>query len=347
MVLSAKDYLYWWLTGDARTEPSTAAGYGVYGLKTKAWEDDLAAVWGLAPGQLPALSLDGDAPARCLLPDRAGTLGLEPDLPVHIGAADSVAAVLGTGSICEGTLVLVPGSSTVVLATTALPRLDRKQRYLVTPHALTDWYGLEMDLLATGAGVSWLSRLTGKEEDSLMAAAADVPPGAGGVTFAPYLAGAEQGALWLDGLAGAVSGLLLEHGPAELTRAFLEGVAFELRRCVGVLVDSGWRFGEVIVAGGDVSGRPIMEGVLADVLGRPARRLALDSAAAFGAAVLTGATALSPADAPAIRDVSARLVADVEPDADRAAAYDTLYEAHVRSFPGRARHRPRPSPAAP
>jgi xylulokinase len=36
-VLGAKDYLYWWLTGEYATDPSTASGFGCYGLAAGDW----------------------------------------------------------------------------------------------------------------------------------------------------------------------------------------------------------------------------------------------------------------------------------------------------------------------
>jgi xylulokinase len=58
-VLSAKDYLYLWLTGEAYTDPSTAAGFAAYRLRPAGWADDLLALWGLSPEQVPAVVAPG------------------------------------------------------------------------------------------------------------------------------------------------------------------------------------------------------------------------------------------------------------------------------------------------
>jgi xylulokinase len=341
-VLSAKDYLYLWLTGEAYTDPSTAAGFAAYRLRPAGWADDLLALWGLSPEQVPAVVAPGDAPAG-LRPQRAKAWGIAPGVPVHVGAADSVAAVAGAGGAGPGRLTIVPGSSTVVLASVRRPRLDRTARYLVTPHALDGWYGLEMDLLATGSAVAWLASLVGRDEDELVAQAAAVPAGARGLRFAPYLAGGEQGAIWRDDVAGVVDGLRLDHRPPELMRALLEGVAFEVRRCAEVLGQAGVGAGEVVVAGGTPGTAPMVEIILADVLGRPVRRVAVESAAAVGAALLTGRTALALDDGDAILTVhgASGAVQHLEPDPTRTATYDRLYAGYVATFPGRAR-RPRP-----
>ena len=120
--------------------------------------------------------------------------------------------------------------------------LDGAARYLLSPHVSAGWYAREMDLLATGTGYAWLSRLLGWSAGAVDERAAASAPGAHGVTFAPHLAGGEQGALWDASLRGSVHGLTLQHGAGDLARAFLEGVCFEIRRCVEVLAETSAAF---------------------------------------------------------------------------------------------------------
>ncbi len=66
-----------------------------------------------------------------------------------------------------------------------------------------------MDLLTTGSAFRWLAGLLGAaggDEAALMALAAGVEPGAAGLSFLPYLAPGEQGALWDPELSGACWG---------------------------------------------------------------------------------------------------------------------------------------------
>ena len=62
-------------------------------------------------------------------------------------------------------------------------RLDPATRYLLTPHVLPDWYGREMELLATGTGYRWLSDLFGWTDGTLDQCACNSPPGARGLTL--------------------------------------------------------------------------------------------------------------------------------------------------------------------
>jgi xylulokinase len=334
-ILSAKDYLYLALTGLARTDPSTAAGFGAFDLSTGDWASDLLALWDLGVDQVPPVCPVSHAPAG-LAPGMARRLGLKAGIPVHVGAADSVAAVAGAGGLEEARVTVVAGSSTAIVRASRCRRLDGDARYLVTPHAAPGWYGQETDLLSTGAGMDWLARLCARDVPALVAAAAEVAAGAGGLRFAPYLAGGEQGVLWRGDLSGAMVGLTLGHGAEECMRALLEGIAFEARRCLEVL-EGAAADGEqptLLIAGG--AGPPTLERILASVLGRPVKRVAIHSAAAYGAAILSGATALRAEEPETVRSAHAKVTAHFDPDPAEGRVYATLYRQYVHAFPRRA-----------
>ena len=54
-LLGAKDYLFWWLTGQAATDPSTATGFGAYSLLGGGWDAGLLAAAASLAGPLPDL----------------------------------------------------------------------------------------------------------------------------------------------------------------------------------------------------------------------------------------------------------------------------------------------------
>ena len=55
-------------------------------------------------------------------------------------------------------------------------------------------------------------------------------PGAGGLTFLPFLGFGEQGALWDPSLRGTIAWITLAHTREDGARALLEGIAIEFRR---------------------------------------------------------------------------------------------------------------------
>ena len=322
-LLSAKDYLLQALTGLRMTEPSTAAGYGVYDLGEQRFSEDLCAFWDLAPSLLPEVR-PANSPAGPLSREGARILGLPAGIPVSTGAADSVSASYAMAGLERRVVSLSFGSSAVVLGATQMLQLDPAARFLVTPHVEAGWYGREMDLLASGTGYGWLSSLFGWAEGELDVHAAQSPPGANGLYFPPYLAGGEQGALWNPRLRGALFGLSLGHSRADIARAFLEGVFFEVRRCIDVLAESVPV--ESVRVGGKIVRSPASMQMLADILELPVSEAIERSPAAVGAA--WQAARLVSSRATAIRPVP-RSERAASPDATVAQAYRAVYDAYL------------------
>src|SRR4029077_6816921 len=90
-LLSAKDYLCYVLTGERLTDPSTAAGYGVFDLAAGAFDAGLAERWGVPRSAFPAIR-PAHALAGPLSAAGARLLGLRAGIPVTVGSADSVAS---------------------------------------------------------------------------------------------------------------------------------------------------------------------------------------------------------------------------------------------------------------
>jgi len=325
-ILSAKDYLLAELTGLRMTEPSTAAGYGIYDLHDHRFSDDLSEFWHLPRSLLPPIHA-ANSLAGPLSGAGAALLGLRSGIPVSTGAADSVCASFAMAGLDERVVSISFGSSAVVIGASASPRLDATARCLVTPHVVEGWYGREMDLLATGTGYRWLSDLFAWGDGRIDRYAAHSVPGAHGLFFPPYLAGAEQGALWNPKLQGAILGLTLRHTRNDIARSFLEGVFFEIKRCVEVLAETT-PIESVMVSGNIVKSQTSTQ-MLADILQRAVGTVPDKSPAAIGAALLArrvapGAPASDPAAAPRRAPRVLR-----QPDQANARTYTSLYRHYL------------------
>ena len=287
LILSAKDFIFHALTDLARTDPSTAAGYGLYNLRTKTWDPELCNFWGIPIEQLPPVE---SCSFQVLLSKRGSRLlGCEPSTPVVLGCADSVAGVraLSREKADSHSATVLTGSSTVILKCDTQPRWDKRNRFLVTPLALDGSYGREADLLASGSARNWATAVFGSNHKKpVWERAYNMAPGADGVVFAPFLAGGEQGILWNLSLRGTITGLTLSHDDSHIVRALLEGMCFEIRRCLDVF-DQESPLSSVRLAGWMAEVPPQCQ-LLADILGRPVHAFRLSSASAVGAALLSG-----------------------------------------------------------
>jgi xylulokinase len=321
-VLSAKDYLLFELTGLRLTEPSTAAGYGIYDLQARRFSKDLADFWHLPHALLPRIQA-ANTLAGPLNSAGAALLGLREGLPVGTGAADSVCASFAMAGLDERAVSISFGSSAVVIGASTAPRLDPAARYLLTPHVNDEWYGREMDLLATGTGYRWLSDLFSWAEGDIDRYAAQSVPGAHGLCFPPYLAGGEQGALWNPRLRGALFGLGLRHSRADIARSFLEGVFFEIKRCIEVLAETAPI--DAVMISGNLVHSPRSTQMLADILHRAVGAVPDKSPAAIGAAIL--ARRLVGVEVESDRHTRSRPL--TRPDESSARVYAGLYQQYL------------------
>jgi xylulokinase len=336
-LLGAKDYLFWWLTGHAATDPSTATGFGCFGLEAGDWSPDVLAAaeeaiarhevsggWRL-PAVPPVLAATATRPLRA---DVAARLGC-PQVPVCVGGADSVLGALGLGVRSPGQIAYVAGTSTVILGVTGRAVLDPRHRFLVTPLAEPGRWGLEMDLLATGSALRWLASLLGGglDEAGVIALAAKVDPADAPVVL-PYLSPGEQGALWDPALSGTVAGLTLGHDRRHLARGLVNGIVLESRRCLAVLDETGPFGTDLLVAGGSATA----ESFRADLADATGRRVIMPSGqdtdfSARGAALLAASAEGRPP--PPTGPGPGAMIS--EPDRRHAATWDALWAGHEQT----------------
>ncbi|BBY58319.1 xylulokinase [Mycolicibacterium sarraceniae] len=319
VVAGAKDYLYQVLTGELLTDPSTAAGYGAYDLHDARWDDATLAAAQVT--EVPALApSDTRRPLRAEL---AARWGCPVDIPVLLGAADSVLGAYGLGVRHPGPIAYIAGTSNVILGRSATLQLDDLGRFLVTPME-DNGFGLEMDLLATGSAVQWLAGLLGLDSPAALGDLADAAELSSAPMVLPYLSPGEQGALWDPGLRGATEGLTLRTTPAELARGLLAGIVAESRRCIDVLTHATATPGPILVTGS--GGTPMaFRRDLADATDRAVHFHGDErDHCALGAALFAGRQVL---DWPAgqVSEIPAEVI---EPDSSRADLWAQRFAAH-------------------
>jgi xylulokinase len=295
-------YLVERLTGAAVIDAPLASTTMLYELAAGAWSAELLAAFAIDPAELPAVH-PSCAIAGALTPAGAARLGLSAGTPVAVGTGDDFATPLGAGLVAPGPLVCAIGTAEVVGALSAMAVFDRPAargagdpwRALADPmvetHAYpTGAYFVENPGWLSGGAVRWAARLLGLESDAeLDAAAAAAPPGAGGVTFVPALAGAMT-PTWQPHARGALYGLTAAHDRAHVARAVLEGLAFACRDVAERLSGLGLPTDDVLALGGGTRSALWMQ-LRADALGRTHRVASRTDTCAVGAAMIAAVAA--------------------------------------------------------
>ncbi|HEY0699076.1 MAG TPA: FGGY family carbohydrate kinase, partial [Micromonospora sp.] len=247
-VLDVHAYVSHHLTGSAVASWASADSTALIDLATRDWSPDLLRAAGLTPHQVPGLAAPGDR-IGALRPEVARRTGLPPGLPVVAGAGDGQCAGIGVGGLEPGTAYLNLGTSFSLGAFVPGHPTYPGLRTMAAPVAAHS--AVETLQPAGGMTLNWVrAMLSAPDGAGIEAAAAEAPPGAGGLVFLPYLGGRETPA-HLPEVRGAVLGLGERHGPAELYRAVVEGLAHDQRDCLDRLRQvTGVDVRRVIVTGG-------------------------------------------------------------------------------------------------
>lgn len=323
-VLMGHDYLVYRLCGAQVTDHSMAGGTLLYALQKLAWDGTLLDIFALSPTLLPDIHWSG-TPAGKLLPEVAESLGLSAETVVVVGGQDQKCAALGAG-IADGLATLSLGTASAICQIMDQPLTDPHRRIPSFTFVQPERWILE-GVVGTGAGsLRWYrdTMAGGAPYDRLTAEAGEVSPGADGVMFLPHLSGATS-PHWHSSARGTFHGLSLATGRAQLTRALLEGVAYQLYENLAITQTLAGPIRQAIVFGGGAKSA-LWRQIIADVIGLPVVWTPSVETASLGAAMLAG---LGSGVFASLDEARARLVktqAVQAPDPARVARYAELYE---------------------
>ena len=206
-----------------------------------------------------------------LTADAAKATGLPEGIPVSVGTLDLSAMIVGMCMDRPGQTMMIMGTTAVVniLSDSLAPEGGPVGAAVLHPTA-----EIAIKVLAPTSGASaidWFTRLhprmlggrsAGEVAERLNALVADVPPGANGVTFLPYLSG-ERAPFVASDIRAGFHGLSAATSNAEMGRAVMEGAAFSLRHC---FVSQGGLPAEPVQLSGGGSRNAIWCQIIADVM---------------------------------------------------------------------------------
>jgi len=278
----AKDHFFELMTGEWWTDPMTAASTGVFDSDGWCWDAALLAAIGVRAGQLPQVrDATACAPLRA---DAAAIVGLPAGIPVVLGGMDGPLAQLGAAGLSGQIATCTVGTSIAFRSRAAVRTPDPARRLWCYPISTEQW-------VVGGAGsnggniLDWTAALVrapgslgGMLSDAL---ARPVDPA---LVFLPYLNG-ERSPLWRDDLRGAIVGLASHHGPADVARAALDGVAGAVQELAAAVAACVGLPSEVRLTGGFVRDGGCAQ-LITDALGIATSVPDPAEATATGAAVL-------------------------------------------------------------
>jgi len=282
-------FLLWRLTGGTihATDVSNASRTLIFDIHRLAWDDELLEIVGVPAAVLPEVR-----PSSGVFGETSpGLLGRP--IPIAAIAGDQQAATFGQACFRPGQAKNTYGTGAFLLLNTGMQARESANGLLST----IGWqlapggpvtYALEGSVFSAGSAVQWL-----RDGLKAIAAAPDVEALAasvddtGGVYLVPAFTG--LGAPhWDPNARGTIVGITRGTGLAELARATLESIAFQVADVLEAMAaDAGEQLRALRVDGGAAANDLLLQ-LQADLLGVPVERPVVAETTALGAAYLAG-----------------------------------------------------------
>lgn len=228
------------------TDPTNASRTLLYRLDLN-WDAGLCRELGVNPTLLPEVR-----PSAGEFGKTSGVPGLPDGIPICGILGDQQSALLGQACLTAGTAKCTYGTGAFVLLNTGTAPVRSSHRLLTT----IAWkigsqpavYALEGSAFIAGAAVQWVRDSLGFIRNSAeIEALATSVPSADGVVFVPALTG--LGApYWNPDARGLFSGLTRGTTRAHLSRAVLEGIAYQIADILQAMIK------DAEASGADASG---------------------------------------------------------------------------------------------
>jgi sugar (pentulose or hexulose) kinase len=309
-----QDWVLLQLTGRYATDHTFASRTNLYGLEMRNWDARLLDLFGVPHRMLCDLVAPG-AVVGGLTREMASLTGLANGLPVVTAGGDQQCAALGLGLFSPQLAVANIGTGAFVIGHSDKPVFDDSMRVSCNVSAAPGAYIVEAAMLTSGAAHRWVMDLMFPHQSEAMFAdfereAAEAPAGANGVVLLPHFKGSGS-PHWDPVSRASFCNLSLSTTRADIARAILEGIAFELKEGLE-LVEALCGPASRVNASGGMTRSELFNRILCDVFESSLRRF-WGSEATVQGAWIAGAVATGLASN--YSEASARLC-DLHPPTD-------------------------------
>ena len=332
-------FVCWKLTGKTCCDVSLACRSLLYDVAGRCWSEELLKLCGIDREMLPDVLNTGDIVGP-ILPEIAKKLGLPEGIQVVMGSHDQIVNALGAGVAEIGDAVDTSGTCECITPLyPAIPEtLDfQRENFACVPYLENRGYVTYAYNISAGSVVRWyrdalayhlkedgcsiydvLNRLCPAEPTSLM--------------VLPFLQGMGGTPDVDPNATGLIAGLTTQTRLADIYRAILEGVTFEMRYNQEKLNQAGVNFHRLFACGGGARSAAWLQ-IKADILGCEIIPVKSEETGAMGSAIL-GIAAVTGEKPFEVAQRFWKYDAPVRPIPAHAEIYNQRYELYktLRSF---------------
>jgi xylulokinase len=337
-----EDFLIYQMTGQAAISRCLASRTQLYHLQQGDWSTEILAAIGVEPEKLSPL-LPSGSPVAAMRKNLSDALGLASPPLIVTGGHDQACGALGVGLTRPGLAMVSTGTAEVVEVALPSPALNRtlfEGNISVYAHVVPELY-LAMTLNHSGGLLlRWfrdtlcegeLQRAGQSGADAYDLMLNEASPYPTDLLVLPHFSG--SGTPHFDTRSrGAILGLTFNTRRADLAKAILEGLTFELRVNLDLLQAGGIRIETLRAIGGGAKSEVWLQ-LKADITGIPVAAPEITEAASFGAALLAGVGAGVYQDAASAAERFLHFRREFSPDAGRHKIYNERFELYQQVYP--------------
>lgn len=293
------DWLIFKLTGVLAVEPSNGSTTGLFDLKTRSWNPEIARRCGLRTDIFPLVKECGTVIGKTSS-DCADQTGLSKGIPVVVGGGDAQLGCIGVGVVNVGEAALFGGSFWQYEYNTDNPSPDPDCRVRVNCHAVPGIWQYEALAFQPGLVMRWyrdsfcqaekkLAIETGKSVYDLMNEKAEKIP-AGCYDMMCTFSDVMNFINWKHA-APTFSNFGLDpqkYNHYTFYRAILENTALVTKGHLELVREATGHIPKEITFAGGAANSSLWAQILSDVLGLPVKVPKVKEATALGAAILAG-----------------------------------------------------------
>lgn len=321
---------------------SMASRTMAFDLKRKQWSAEILGMAQVSPDRL-ATPVPAGTVAGTISAEAAKELGLPANVKLVVGGHDQPCGALGSGILTGGEAVDATGTVECIAAAADEPVLTPAMLAGNHPcyhHVVADKYISLAFNFTGGSLLRWYRDVLGSQEmeeadtsgldfyEILIGKAAGSPSP---LLLLPHFT--VTGTPWFDSHSkGALVGLSLATSKADIIKAMLEGITYEMRLNLDSLGQAGLPVSSIRAIGGGAKSSTWMQ-LKANIFNRPVSSLSVSEAACLGAALLAGSGTGQYASLAEAVAQTIKVTETVEPEPAEAAQYEERYQLYRDLYP--------------